>query len=144
MLGTIEGDLKVVRKLNEIPNVHEDGHERRYLISPDEMFRLEREARSGGLKILGFYHSHPDHPARPSGYDRDWAWPWYSYIIVSSRQGVTGEMTCWELDEERNAFAAEKLLPWTERRAEQFASVFSELSEEDRIRCLPLTDTDTK
>lgn len=101
-------EVKEVRRLQALPNVHEDGHERRFLIAPEEMFRLEREARAGGLKILGFYHSHPNHPARPSEYDRDWAWPWYSYIIVNSTEGETGDMTFWTLDEDRGAFQPER------------------------------------
>jgi proteasome lid subunit RPN8/RPN11 len=94
-----------------MPNVHEEGHERRYLISPDAMFRLDREARAAGLQILGFYHSHPDHPAQPSEYDREWAWPWYSYIIISVLKGVPGVMTCWTLKDDRMAFEIEERLP---------------------------------
>ena len=45
--------------------------------------RQRRERRKSRAGIIGWYHSHPDHPARPSEYDRDHAWPWYSYIIVS-------------------------------------------------------------
>ncbi|HXG24342.1 MAG TPA: M67 family metallopeptidase [Chthonomonadales bacterium] len=110
LLGTTENDVKTVTALRAMPNVHEEGHERRYLIPPDEMFRLEQEARVGSFKILGFYHSHPDHPARPSEYDREWAWPWYSYIIISVIGGEPREMTCWTLDDDREAFSAETIL----------------------------------
>src|SRR5437016_2799619 len=82
-----EEDLKVVTELRPLQNVHEEGHERRFRIAPDAFFHVERDARAAGLKVLGFYHSHPDHPAEPSEYDREWAWPWYSYIIVSVRNG---------------------------------------------------------
>jgi proteasome lid subunit RPN8/RPN11 len=104
-------EVKVVRALRPLENVHEEGHERRYLIAPQEMFNLEREARAGGQKILGFYHSHPDHPARPSEYDRDWAWPWYTYIIVAVAKGEPKELTAWTLDDDRGAFEEELLNP---------------------------------
>ncbi len=109
LLGQVEAETKVVTALKPLANVHEEGHERRYLIAPDEMFRLEREARAERIKILGFYHSHPDHPARPSEYDREWAWPWYSYIIVTVAKGIPGEMMCWTLDDDRQAFEVEEI-----------------------------------
>jgi proteasome lid subunit RPN8/RPN11 len=110
MLGTAKGDDKHVTELRPLPNVHEDGHERRFLIAPEEMFKLEREARSTGLGILGFYHSHPDHPARPSEYDREWAWPWYSYIILAVEQGKAATMTSWVLHEDREAYDEEEVI----------------------------------
>lgn len=109
ILGVCSGDDKIVRSLKPLENVHEDGHERRFLISPDEMFRLERDSRAQGVKILGFYHSHPDHPARPSEYDREWAWPWYSYIILSVQGGKPAQMTCWNLNEDRGSFTEEPI-----------------------------------
>jgi proteasome lid subunit RPN8/RPN11 len=110
LLGRMEGNTKTVYALRPMTNVHAETHERRYLIPPEEMFRLEQEARSGAFQILGFYHSHPDHPARPSEYDREWAWPWYSYIILSVVSGKPGELTCWTLDDDREAFSAETIL----------------------------------
>ena len=62
-----------------------------------------------GAELLGFYHSHPDHPARPSQYDLDHAWPFFSYIIVSVRAGVPEDMTSWRLREDRSAFDQEDL-----------------------------------
>jgi proteasome lid subunit RPN8/RPN11 len=103
-------DVRIVRELRPLSNVHEDGHERRYLVSPDEMFALLREERKTGRKILGFYHSHPNHPAQPSIYDRDWASPWYTYIIVSVIDGSSDVMTAWRLEENRENFAAEELV----------------------------------
>jgi len=52
-------------------------------VTPQDVLEAEKAAREQGLEVVGWYHSHPDHPARPSEYDRDHAWPWYSYIIVS-------------------------------------------------------------
>jgi proteasome lid subunit RPN8/RPN11 len=62
------------------------------------------------LAVLGFYHSHPDHPARPSEYDRQHAWPFYSYIIVAIAGGKPADMTSWKLDEQTETFRAEEIL----------------------------------
>ena len=109
LLGAATGDNKAVAAIRQLENVHEEGHERRYLISPESMFQIERDARSAGQNILGFYHSHPDHPAIPSEYDREWAWPWYSYIIVAVTNGEPGDVTCWTLEDDRGAFQAEAM-----------------------------------
>ncbi len=109
ILGDVEGEVKVVRELRPLPNVHEDGHERRYLVSPDTMFALMQEERRTKRKILGFYHSHPNHPAQPSDYDRDWASPWYTYIIVSVMQGEPKDMTAWQLEDDRQTFTPEPM-----------------------------------
>jgi proteasome lid subunit RPN8/RPN11 len=60
--------------------------------------------------VIGFYHSHPDHPAVPSQFDLDHAWPVYSYLIVSVIQGQSAELTSWELVEDRSRFEAEPLV----------------------------------
>ena len=110
MLGTVQDGVKNVASLWPLENTHDEGHERRYLISADSMFKVEKHARESGQSVLGFYHSHPDHPARPSDYDRDWAWPWYSYIIVSVERGTPVEMTCWTLEENDRLFEAEEII----------------------------------
>jgi proteasome lid subunit RPN8/RPN11 len=69
----------------------------------------EKVGREQGLDVIGWYHSHPDHPARPSEFDREHAWPWYSYIIVSVRNGAPQEMTSWRLEDDRAAFSSEAL-----------------------------------
>lgn len=85
------------------------GQERRYLLSPDTMFALMREERRTGRKVLGFYHSHPNHPAIPSVYDREWASPWYTYIIVSVLNGVPDALTAWQLTDDRSQFEPEEI-----------------------------------
>ena len=125
LLGDVEAEVKVVREVRPLANTFapsqefeasiapdaealpEVGQERRYLVSPDEMFALMQEERRTKRKILGFYHSHPNHPARPSEYDRVWASPWYTYIIVSVQDGVPADLTAWQLDAEGAAFVAE-------------------------------------
>jgi proteasome lid subunit RPN8/RPN11 len=62
-----------------------------------------------GLAVLGFYHSHPDHPARPSEYDRQHAWPFYSYVIVAIAKGKPVDLTSWLLDEATELFNQEDI-----------------------------------
>ena len=62
-----------------------------------------------GAELLGFYHSHPDHPAEPSQYDLDHAWPVFSYVIVSVRAGKPGEMRSWRLRDDRSQFDEEDI-----------------------------------
>ena len=69
----------------------------------------EQAAREKGWEVVGWYHSHPDHPARPSEFDREHAWPWYSYIIVSVMSAVPAEMTSWRLNDDRLNYTAEKI-----------------------------------
>jgi proteasome lid subunit RPN8/RPN11 len=82
---------------------------RRFLITADDYRAVERVAREKSLDVLGFYHSHPDQPARPSEYDREHALPSFSYVIVSVRDGRAGELTSWTLDDDRNAFTSESV-----------------------------------
>jgi proteasome lid subunit RPN8/RPN11 len=82
---------------------------RRYWISPEEMLAAMRDARDRGMDIIGIYHSHPDHPALPSECDRQLAWPQYSYVILSIRQGEVGEIYSWQLDD-HHQFQPEELM----------------------------------
>jgi proteasome lid subunit RPN8/RPN11 len=106
----IEGDgdvsmRRVVELLEPVINEFEEEEQyHRFLITPQTLMRAEKKASEEGLLVLGFYHSHPDAPARPSEYDRQHAWPFYSYVIVSIAKGQPVDMTCWLLDEETNAF----------------------------------------
>src|SRR5262249_46507499 len=75
----------------------------RFLIDPADEIRVEKDARARGLQVVGYYHSHPDHRARPSNYDRDHAWPWYSYVIISGQQGTAGELNSWVLRDDRSS-----------------------------------------
>jgi proteasome lid subunit RPN8/RPN11 len=92
-----------------LPNTTEEGPRRRFLVRPQDYRAAERRASELGAELLGFYHSHPDHPARPSQYDLDHAWPFFSYIIVSVRGGQPEDMTSWRLRDDRSAFDAEDL-----------------------------------
>jgi proteasome lid subunit RPN8/RPN11 len=102
-----EFETSVLPEGADTANVAAVGQERRYFVSPQEMFALMQEERRTKRKVLGFYHSHPNHPARPSAYDREWASPWYTYIIVSVLDGHPADLTAWQLDDDRQAFSPE-------------------------------------
>ena len=107
--GALIGRDGQVTATYALPNTTEEGPRRRFLVRPDDYREAEKQARHAGGDLLGFYHSHPDHPARPSQYDLDHAWPFFSYIIVSVRTGAPEDMTSWRLREDRSAFDQEDL-----------------------------------
>lgn len=109
LLGRIEDSRKSVVELRAMENTREDSPRNRYLISSRELLEAEKAARARGLDIVGVYHSHPDHPARPSEFDREHAFPWYSYIIVSVHGGKPVDLASWTLRDDRSAFDAEDL-----------------------------------
>lgn len=82
---------------------------RRFLVTPEDYRRAERTADGMGLALLGFYHSHPDHPAIPSDFDLAHALPWFSYLIVGVVRGEPGEMSCWLLADDRSRFETEPM-----------------------------------
>jgi proteasome lid subunit RPN8/RPN11 len=82
----------------------------RFRIEPEDFMKVEKEARVLNLDIIGFYHSHPDKPARPSEYDREQALPLYSYLIVSVKGGEADALTGWKLAADRAAFIEEEML----------------------------------
>ena len=86
--GALIGRDGVVTEVYALPNTTEEGPRRRFLVRPEDYREAEKRAGAAGGELLGFYHSHPDHPARPSQYDLDHAWPFFSYIIVAVRAGV--------------------------------------------------------
>ncbi|HEY0493592.1 MAG TPA: M67 family metallopeptidase, partial [Candidatus Dormibacteraeota bacterium] len=71
----------------------------RYALDPLEQLQIQKEADSRGLEIIGFAHSHPDHPPRPSKFDEDHAWSFYSYIVASVQKGNLVEARSWRLDD---------------------------------------------
>ena len=77
-----------------------DNKNTHYTIAPKVLLQAQKQARDRQLEIVGIYHSHPDHPAIPSEFDRVCAWQSYSYIIVSVPQGKAGELHSWSLDDE--------------------------------------------
>jgi proteasome lid subunit RPN8/RPN11 len=79
----------------------------RYTLDPESFLAADDEARRDGLDIVGIWHTHPDHPARPSATDRDAAWPGYTYLILSVHPGGVGAITAWRL--EGNAFVEQPI-----------------------------------
>lgn len=112
ILGKLEADhSKTVGFILPVSNAREnkDKHNR-FLITSEDFMRGEMFARKKQLDVLGFYHSHPDHPAVPSDYDREHAWPIYSYLIISVAHGKADSITSWELDASRLKFNPETIL----------------------------------
>lgn len=107
LVGSTEGGQRKVTQLVVAQNQRQDSLRNRYLIDPSVIYHLESDLRGTGKAILGFFHSHPDAPARPSLYDQEHAWPWYSYLIVSVAGGKTADTTVWQLKTDRSGFEQE-------------------------------------
>jgi len=102
---------KVTLEIFPISNAREEAAKRnRFLIAPQDLMRGEKHARQSRRDVVGFYHSHPDHPAVPSAFDLDHAWPVYSYVIVSVRDGVASDLFSYELRSDRSRFDSEDLV----------------------------------
>ena len=108
--GALYGRDGAVTSVWGLPNTTEEGPRRRFLVRPQDYREAEKRATELGAELLGFYHSHPDHPARPSQYDLDHAWPFFSYIIVSVQSAVPKDMTSWRLRDDRSTFDEEELI----------------------------------
>ena len=102
--GALVGQGDRATALVGLPNTTEEGPRRRFLVRPSDYRLAEKRATELGGDLLGFYHSHPDHPARPSQYDLDHAWPTFAYVIVSVASGASGDMTVWWLKDDRTTF----------------------------------------
>jgi len=107
--GALLGRDSTIVEAWALPNTTEEGPRRRFLIRPADYRSAEQRANATGLDLLGFYHSHPDHPARPSQYDLDHAWPVFVYVILSVMSGQPGDITSWRLGADRSAFEPESL-----------------------------------
>jgi proteasome lid subunit RPN8/RPN11 len=106
----VEG-RRVVERLMPVPNDFDSGEQyHRFSISSKLLMQAEQSASEAGDLVLGFYHSHPDHPAKPSEYDRTHSWPFYSYIIVAIEKRMPGAMTSWLLNETNEAFEEQAIL----------------------------------
>lgn len=101
--------LRRVARVRRAANVAEENRARRYVIDPKEWLVVEKELAGTGQEILGFYHSHPDHPASPSEFDRGHAWPWYAYVILSIVNHVPKDLRAWSLDGDAQVFHPDEL-----------------------------------
>ena len=105
------GTERLVERLlpgNNVFQAEEQYH--RFSIDPRLQLQAEREAEAEGKMVLGFYHSHPNHPARPSEYDREHGWPFYSYVIVSIMDGKPAAMTSWVLNDQTEQFDKQEIV----------------------------------
>src|SRR5690349_9160807 len=112
LLGQIETDStpRRITAILGLPNAREDeARHNRFLITPEDYLKGELEADRLGLSVLGIFHSHPDSPNNPSDYDRDWAQPFFSYIITSVYAAKAVQSRSWLLSEDRTHFDEEEI-----------------------------------
>ena len=104
LVGRADGETVTVSRTVPAANLRDDSPRNRFEIDPGDLVKTDRMARAAGLGVVGFYHSHPDAPARPSAFDREHAWAGYSYVIVSVAAGLPREMRSWRLREDHAEF----------------------------------------
>ena len=107
--GALIGRDGVVSVAFGLPNTTEEGPRRRFLVRPSDYRAAEAHAAANAQELLGFYHSHPDHPAQPSQYDLEHAWPFFSFVIVSVQNGDPGDIRSWRLRDDRSQFDEESI-----------------------------------
>lgn len=105
LLGSLQADSVTVRDVRPVENVFETEEQyHRYAMTPSDWAKLEDEADAQGLTLVGYYHSHPDHPAIPSEFDRVHALPNFRYLITSVQQGKAADFRAWQLSDDRSRF----------------------------------------
>ena len=111
LLGRLDVAEKTLVELYPVENAREDGAQHnRFLIPPTKLLEGEKAARQRQLEVLGFFHSHPEAEARPSAFDLEHAWPFYSYLIVSVKQRRATELNSWRMVDDRSRFEAEQIV----------------------------------
>ena len=105
-----EGQPRRVLEARGAKNVATEDRVRRYVIDPLELLHADDDARRRGLEVVGIYHSHPNHPAAPSEFDRSRATPWYTYVILSIVDRDPRDMTAWRFDDSTKRFELEELV----------------------------------
>jgi proteasome lid subunit RPN8/RPN11 len=109
LLGRDDDNGREIVELMPLENRRNDSPRNRFEVTPDDVRMAEKTARDKKIDLIGWYHSHPDAPARPSEFDREHAWPWYSYIIVSVQKGEPKDTASWRLRDDRAAYDSEKI-----------------------------------
>ena len=107
--GALIGKGKSVVKARLMENINKERANDRYGINPKELLKIEKEASLDRQEVIGFYHSHPDHPDRPSAFDRERAWAFYSYIIISVQNGEDVSVKSWTFEDEKEPFGQEEV-----------------------------------
>jgi proteasome lid subunit RPN8/RPN11 len=111
LLGTLEDDVHVIAEVLPLENIRQDSRHNRVELNPLDYLKAEREAAKRGLGVWGYYHSHPDHPAVPSGFDLEHApFTEWSYLIVSVRGGKAEEVRAWVVRADRSQFDEEEMI----------------------------------
>ena len=108
--GFLIGVKGEVKEILSLPNAREDeARHNRFLITPEDYLKAELKADSLGLSLIGVFHSHPDCPNVPSEYDREWAQPFFSYIITRVDEGKAVNHRSWRLVEDRSKYEEEEI-----------------------------------
>lgn len=110
LLGVDSKGTRDIKSILTLANAREDAaRHNRYLLTARDMLYAEQEAARQGLDVVGVFHSHPDHPDQPSEFDREWAMPWFSYLITSVVEARAISSRSWRLREDRSAFTPEEI-----------------------------------
>jgi proteasome lid subunit RPN8/RPN11 len=107
--GLLLGTSHYIKEIRPVENSSSDSQRRRYLIKPKDLMDADHYGLGLAMDLIGVYHSHPDHPARPSAFDRETAVPQYLYLIVNVTQGRAGDVTCWRMRNWGSEFEPEAL-----------------------------------
>ena len=113
LVGTDGAGRRIVERIIPMTNTFDASEQyHRFTIDPLALARADEESATNGKLVLGFYHSHPDHPAQPSEYDRTHVPPWsfYSHIIVAIEKRRPAAMTCWQMDEDTEQFRQQEIV----------------------------------
>ncbi|GAB4525606.1 MAG: M67 family metallopeptidase [Anaerolineales bacterium] len=111
LLGRVEDNRRIVTEILTLTNARENAaRHNRYLLTGQDVLRAEDTAEQRGLTLLGVFHSHPDCPNRPSEFDREWAMPWFSYLITRVDGGIATASRSWRLSDDRSRFDEETLV----------------------------------
>ena len=102
--GVMAGKDGRISESMECKNLNTERAHDRYELAPASFNAADSKARENNLGITGIYHSHPDHPARPSETDRQRAWAGWGYLIISVEKGAFKEATLWFLNEKTERF----------------------------------------
>ena len=109
ILGKDSDASREALELVPLANRRNDSPRNRFEVTPQDVQMADKKARELRMEVIGWYHSHPDAPARPSEFDREHAWPWYSYMIVSLQAGEPRDTKSWRLRHDRSAYDAETI-----------------------------------
>jgi proteasome lid subunit RPN8/RPN11 len=109
LVGTAREGVVRVARVVAAANRETERPAVRYQIAPEDLIGVQRAVRAEGLDIVGYYHSHPDHPAQASRFDTERAWSGYVYLIVAVHEGKPVDANAFVADQDGGPFHAESL-----------------------------------